>query len=107
MHHNMHRTKYASRNREAYLHITYLFSMVPGGGFDPPRSCDLRILSPLRLPISPSGRCEFYRAGSTEEVIDLAGCCVSPQVDPSIITRGSMNRGPWLDSRPEVPASRF
>ena len=65
------------------------------------------ILSPLRLPISPSGRCEFYRAGSTEEVMDLAGCCVSPQVDPSIITRGSMNHGPWFDSRPEVPASRF
>src|ERR1035438_3178063 len=81
--------------------------LVPGGGLEPPRSCDLRILSPLRLPISPSGRCEFYRAGSTEEVIDLAGCCVSPQVDPSIITRGSMNRGSWFDSRPEVPASRF
>ena len=29
--------------------------MVPGGGLEPPRSCDLRILSPLRLPIPPSG----------------------------------------------------
>jgi hypothetical protein len=29
--------------------------MVPGGGLEPPRPCGLRILSPLRLPISPSG----------------------------------------------------
>jgi hypothetical protein len=28
---------------------------VPGGGLEPPRPCGLRILSPLRLPISPSG----------------------------------------------------
>src|SRR5579885_58133 len=30
-------------------------SVVPGGGLEPPRPCGLRILSPLRLPISPSG----------------------------------------------------
>ena len=30
-------------------------SMVPGGGLEPPRPCGLRILSPLRLPVSPSG----------------------------------------------------
>jgi hypothetical protein len=29
--------------------------MVPRGGLEPPRDCSLRILSPLRLPISPSG----------------------------------------------------
>jgi hypothetical protein len=29
--------------------------MVPGGGLEPPQPCGLRILSPLRLPISPSG----------------------------------------------------
>jgi hypothetical protein len=29
--------------------------LVPGGGLEPPRPCGLRILSPLRLPISPSG----------------------------------------------------
>jgi hypothetical protein len=29
--------------------------VVPGGGLEPPRPCGLRILSPLRLPISPSG----------------------------------------------------
>src|ERR1017187_6441208 len=55
MHHNVHRTKMAPRHREAYLYITCLFSMVPGGGLEPPRPCGLRILSPLRLPISPSG----------------------------------------------------
>jgi hypothetical protein len=34
--------------------------MVPGGGFEPPRPCGLRILSPLRLPISPSGQRDSY-----------------------------------------------
>lgn len=29
--------------------------LVPGGGLEPPRPCGLRILSPLRLPVSPSG----------------------------------------------------
>src|SRR5438874_12995978 len=29
--------------------------MVPGGGLEPPHPCGPRILSPLRLPISPSG----------------------------------------------------
>ena len=29
--------------------------MVPGEGFEPTRPCGQRILSPLRLPISPTG----------------------------------------------------
>ncbi len=29
--------------------------LVPGGGLEPPHPCGPRILSPLRLPISPSG----------------------------------------------------
>jgi hypothetical protein len=33
----------------------WLILMVPRGGLEPPRPCGLRILSPLRLPISPSG----------------------------------------------------
>jgi hypothetical protein len=33
-----------------------LILLVPGGGLEPPRPCGLRILSPLRLPISPSGQ---------------------------------------------------
>ena len=37
--------------------------MVPGGGLEPPWDCSLRILSPLRLPISPSGPME--RVGAT------------------------------------------
>ncbi len=32
-----------------------MLKMVPGGGLEPPWDCSLRILSPLRLPISPSG----------------------------------------------------
>ncbi len=30
-------------------------NLVPGGGLEPPQPCGPRILSPLRLPISPSG----------------------------------------------------
>jgi hypothetical protein len=37
------------------LFETCLICVVPGGGLEPPRPCGLRILSPLRLPISPSG----------------------------------------------------
>ena len=34
--------------------------MVPGGGLEPPQSFwPLRILSPLRLPVSPSRRCSL------------------------------------------------
>jgi hypothetical protein len=33
--------------------------LVPRGGLEPPRPCGLRILSPLRLPISPSGHCRL------------------------------------------------
>ena len=31
-----------------------LYYLVPGGGVEPPRPCDRRILSPLRLPVPPS-----------------------------------------------------
>jgi hypothetical protein len=34
--------------------ITFLQSMVPGGGVEPPRAEARRILSPLRLPVPPS-----------------------------------------------------
>ena len=36
--------------------------LVPGGGVEPPRPCDRRILSPLRLPVPPSrpGRVGFH-----------------------------------------------
>ena len=38
--------------------------LVPGGGLEPPRPCDLRILSPLRLPIPPSRLVHtFYSIG--------------------------------------------
>ena len=35
--------------------------LVPGGGLEPPQPCGPRILSPLRLPISPSGRKKIRR----------------------------------------------
>ena len=31
-----------------------MLRLVPGGGVEPPRSEDRRILSPLRLPVPPS-----------------------------------------------------
>ena len=49
------RQNIAPHLREANLYVTHLFSMVPRGGLEPPRPCGLRILSPLRLPVSPSG----------------------------------------------------
>src|ERR1035437_10199218 len=60
--------------------------MVPGGGLEPPRSCDLRILSPLRLPISPSGRVEsnhlnlrmlFDSTFAQHFISEVAGFCQS------------------------------
>jgi hypothetical protein len=43
----------------SFVVIYRLSCMVPGGGLEPPRPCGLRILSPLRLPISPSGHCRL------------------------------------------------
>jgi hypothetical protein len=39
-----------------YAAIPEFFSVVPGAGLEPARSNDRGILSPLRLPISPSGQ---------------------------------------------------
>ena len=36
--------------------------VVPGEGLEPSRPCGQRILSPLRLPISPPGRSETYQS---------------------------------------------
>ena len=51
--------------------------MVPGGGLEPPRPCGLRILSPLRLPISPSGRaCRGHRLSpDTGKASRISGLC--------------------------------
>ena len=40
------------------LTAVFRIILVPGGGLEPPWDCSLRILSPLRLPISPSGHVE-------------------------------------------------
>jgi hypothetical protein len=36
--------------------------LVPGGGVEPPRPCDRRILSPLRLPVPPSRLYQLTRS---------------------------------------------
>ena len=42
------------------INIMHRIIVVPGGGLEPPWDCSLRILSPLRLPISPSGQTYIY-----------------------------------------------
>jgi hypothetical protein len=49
------KSRTATTKRGEKVFADLLFSMVPGGGLEPPWDCSLRILSPLRLPISPSG----------------------------------------------------
>ena len=57
-HPKYHRGQVEVNGLEDYSNISRLFSVVPRGGLEPPRPCGLRILSPLRLPISPSGHVE-------------------------------------------------
>src|SRR6185369_2575495 len=42
--------------------------LVPGGGIEPPRYCYRRILSPLRLPVPSSRRCEVRHASRVAPV---------------------------------------
>jgi hypothetical protein len=53
----------------AALFTTVCF-LVPGGGLEPPRPCGLRILSPLRLPISPSGLRTGYQLNLKSNAAD-------------------------------------
>jgi hypothetical protein len=59
MHHYMHQCKMASHTSEAISNKSAMFMLVPGGGVEPPRPCDRRILSPLRLPVPPSRLYKF------------------------------------------------
>jgi hypothetical protein len=47
-------------------------SLMGAGGLEPPQSCDLRILSPLRLPITPCPPC--HRKGF--QGFGLANVCL-------------------------------
>ena len=43
-----------STNSKSFIFAcTHNYALVPGRGLEPPRSDDQRILSPLRLPITP------------------------------------------------------
>ena len=42
--------------RNKFVYIFYNSFMVPGAGLEPAQCCHRGILSPLRLPISPSGQ---------------------------------------------------
>ena len=50
----------------------FLYYLVPGGGVEPPRPCDRRILSPLRLPVPPSRRILILSACSLISTTDQA-----------------------------------
>jgi hypothetical protein len=55
--------------------------LVPRGGLEPPRPCGLRILSPLRLPISPSGL--FRRSWCTGPCSALSQYCTTTGLLPT------------------------
>ena len=42
-------------------------TMVPGAGLEPARYCYRRILSPLRLPISPPGHSQLTGVGLRQQ----------------------------------------
>ena len=48
--------------------------MVPGAGLEPARCCHRRILSPLRLPISPPGHRANAEVGTLFQIFELAHC---------------------------------
>src|ERR1035437_1692073 len=51
MHQNMHQRIPPFSSYERFLYKSVVL-LVPGGGVEPPRPCDRRILSPLRLPVN-------------------------------------------------------
>jgi hypothetical protein len=55
MHQNMHQRIPSFSSSEHFFNKSFIL-LVPGGGVEPPRPCDRRILSPLRLPVPPSRR---------------------------------------------------
>ena len=73
--------------------------MVPGGGVEPPRPCDRRILSPLRLPVPPSRRlCSISTTGDAGKI--------PPQVSQSLVLIArSASRATTVSHSCESPAS--
>ena len=70
---------------------------MPGGGVEPPRPCDRRILSPLRLPVPPSrpgvGCCsKKYRTGLALSASATLAC--GP--DGVLGDRVGISIGAWL-----------
>jgi hypothetical protein len=66
----------ATRALSGSLLLKSFIFLVPRGGLEPPRPCGLRILSPLRLPISPSGhgagRSVSYILNETQDEFEVA-----------------------------------
>src|SRR5580692_10961556 len=91
--------------------------MVPGGGVEPPRPCDRRILSPLRLPVPPSrlggGACfKKYRTAMDAALLPRLTSPgfsplihgprkMSPEITRQIIRQAFSMRFPRLFSRRE------
>jgi hypothetical protein len=61
--------------------------LVPRGGLEPPRPCGLRILSPLRLPISPSGHMCF--TSSKKRTLTRSGRKSTQQLRTTLVSFGA------------------
>ena len=70
MHQNMHQRIPPFSSYERFLYKSVVL-LVPGGGVEPPRPCDRRILSPLRLPVPPSRRIELKRLNAVLRALEI------------------------------------
>ena len=62
--------------------------LVPGGGVEPPRSEDRRILSPLRLPVPPSRLTYVYEHQLNRTIAEVCGEGSASR--PSSVSHGSV-----------------
>ena len=83
---------------------TYQEKAVPGEGFEPTRPCGQRILSPLRLPISPTGhdRISFILRPAVRQRADRAWLGGGLRARPALPLSGlsPITRSWTRDSRP-------
>ena len=59
--------------------------MVPRAGLEPARTCVQRILSPLRLPISPPGHFQLNFGGGGRNRTDVHGVAVRCVTTPPLL----------------------
>jgi hypothetical protein len=83
--------------------VSYSFYLVPGGGLEPPRPCGLRILSPLRLPISPSGLGTGYQLNPKSKA-----AAPHAALDPRLTGASIEDAGSEYSRHPaDIPQNRY